>query len=97
MRASKLPRTTPYPQLQLHVLQIQAVAEVQQTESASSTKKLWGGRFTGATDPLMEKFNESLPFDKRMWQEDIRVQADSCFRHAVHAVSHDMLLKIVSM
>ena len=40
----------------------------------ASTKKLWGGRFTGKTDPLMEKFNESLPFDKRMWAEDIRVR-----------------------
>ena len=29
--------------------------------------KLWGGRFTGATDPLMEAFNESLSFDKRMF------------------------------
>lgn len=41
--------------------------------AAAEPKKLWGGRFTGATDPLMEKFNESLPFDKRMWSEDIRV------------------------
>ena len=41
-------------------------------------KKLWGGRFTGKTDPLMEKFNESLPFDKRMWAEDIRVRASPC-------------------
>jgi hypothetical protein len=40
---------------------------------SGSEKKLWGGRFTGKTDPLMEKFNESLPFDKRMWAEDIRV------------------------
>ena len=40
---------------------------------APAAKKLWGGRFTGKTDPLMEKFNESLPFDKRMWEEDIRV------------------------
>ena len=39
---------------------------------AQGTKKLWGGRFTGQTDPLMEKFNKSLPFDRRMWQEDIR-------------------------
>lgn len=39
---------------------------------ADAPKKLWGGRFTGATDPLMDKFNESLPFDKRMWAEDIR-------------------------
>lgn len=33
--------------------------------------KLWGGRFTGAVDPLMEAFNASLPFDKRMWRADI--------------------------
>ena len=36
-------------------------------------KKLWGGRFTGETDPLMEKFNESLPMDRRMYAEDIKV------------------------
>lgn len=35
------------------------------------TSKLWGGRFTGATDPLMEQFNASIGFDKRMWQADI--------------------------
>ena len=35
-------------------------------------KKLWGGRFTGATDPVFEKFNESLEMDKRMSQEDIK-------------------------
>lgn len=34
--------------------------------------KLWGGRFTGATDPLMEKFNASINFDKRLWQADIQ-------------------------
>lgn len=50
------------------LLQAQAAAA-----PPAEQKKLWGGRFTGATDPLMEKFNESLPFDKRMWAEDIRV------------------------
>lgn len=40
-----------------------------------ATPKLWGGRFTGKVDPLMEKFNASLPLDKRMWAEDIRVRA----------------------
>ena len=40
-------------------------------------KKLWGGRFTGATDPLMEKFNESISFDKRMWAEDIKACAST--------------------
>lgn len=36
-----------------------------------STTKLWGGRFTGKTDPIMEKFNNSLKFDKIMWREDL--------------------------
>jgi argininosuccinate lyase len=35
------------------------------------SSKLWGGRFTGKTDPLMEKFNASIHFDKRLWQVDI--------------------------
>ena len=30
------------------------------------------GRFSGETDPLMEQFNASLPYDKRMWREDIQ-------------------------
>ena len=33
--------------------------------------KLWGGRFTGATDPLMEEFNASIQVDKRMFKQDI--------------------------
>lgn len=52
--------------IQSRVLQQSGVAR-------SEPKKLWGGRFTGTTDPLMEKFNESLPFDKRLWKEDILV------------------------
>jgi argininosuccinate lyase len=34
--------------------------------------KLWGARFTGANDPLMEQFNASIGFDRRMWQVDIQ-------------------------
>ncbi|KAF3917807.1 hypothetical protein ABW20_dc0104530 [Dactylellina cionopaga] len=33
--------------------------------------KLWGGRFTGKTDPLMQMYNESLSYDKRMYAQDI--------------------------
>lgn len=36
------------------------------------SNKLWGGRFTGATDPLMEQFNASIHFDKRLWAVDIQ-------------------------
>jgi len=31
-----------------------------------------GGRFKGGTDPIMEKFNESISFDKRMWAQDLK-------------------------
>lgn len=33
--------------------------------------KLWGGRFTGATDPLMELYNASLPYDQKMYKADL--------------------------
>ncbi|NMA58242.1 argininosuccinate lyase [Clostridium cochlearium] len=33
--------------------------------------KLWGGRFTGEESKLMEDFNSSLSFDKRLYKEDI--------------------------
>ncbi|KAJ2612682.1 argininosuccinate lyase [Coemansia sp. RSA 1365] len=35
-------------------------------------KKLWGGRFSGGTDPLMEAFNESIHFDRRLYAADIQ-------------------------
>lgn len=34
--------------------------------------KLWGGRFSGSLDPLMEEFNASIDFDRRLWQADIQ-------------------------
>lgn len=34
--------------------------------------QLWGGRFTGETDELVYAFNQSLPFDRRLFFQDIR-------------------------
>ncbi|MDE2149583.1 MAG: argininosuccinate lyase [Gammaproteobacteria bacterium] len=34
--------------------------------------KLWGGRFTEATDAAVERFTESASFDSRLWRCDIR-------------------------
>jgi len=34
--------------------------------------KLWGTRFTKATDSLAHQFNASLSFDVRLYNEDIR-------------------------
>lgn len=36
-----------------------------------STQKLWGGRFTGETDPLMHLYNASLPYDYKMYKADL--------------------------
>ena len=36
------------------------------------TTKLWGGRFTGETDALMKQFNDSISFDIKLWEADIR-------------------------
>ncbi len=35
-------------------------------------QKLWGGRFEGVTDALIERLNNSLAFDARLWRQDIR-------------------------
>lgn len=37
--------------------------------------KLWGGRFDKEPAAIMEEFNASLPFDKRLFAEDITVSA----------------------
>ncbi len=35
------------------------------------THQLWGGRFSGSTDALMRRFNDSIGFDIRLWEADI--------------------------
>ena len=40
--------------------------------NASASGKLWGGRFSEATDPLMTAYNESIYFDKAFYSQDIR-------------------------
>ena len=42
-----------------------------ESSSNNAAPKLWGGRFTGKSDPVMEKFNNSISYDKIMWEEDI--------------------------
>lgn len=39
---------------------------------APAAGKLWGGRFTGALDPIMTQYNESLSFDRVFYSQDIR-------------------------
>ncbi len=34
--------------------------------------KLWGGRFVGQENELVDKYNSSITFDSRFWREDIK-------------------------
>ena len=40
-------------------------------QPSESSSKLWGGRFSGETDALVEAFNASIDFDRRLYREDI--------------------------
>ena len=39
--------------------------------TGGGSSKLWGGRFSGETDALVERFNASIDFDRRLYREDI--------------------------
>src|SRR5512145_1946886 len=34
-------------------------------------KKAWGGRFSGGTEPVMERFSSSIGVDWRLYRQDI--------------------------
>ncbi|HWR71879.1 MAG TPA: argininosuccinate lyase, partial [Nitrospirota bacterium] len=40
-------------------------------KKASKTAKPWGGRFTEATDRLVEEYTASIPYDWRLYPYDI--------------------------
>ena len=67
-KSMPMPTPTPVPD---------AVEENSETINEQSTApgavRLWGGRFSGTSsvDPRMDKLNQSLPFDKRMFAEDV--------------------------
>lgn len=45
--------------------------------------KLWGGRFSKATNAIMEAFNASIGFDWQLWEADIR--GSIAYAHAIAA------------
>src|SRR5216684_5316404 len=46
--------------------------------SDTPNKKLWGGRFTGATDQAFAEFNRSFRFDRRLFAVDVRASIAHC-------------------
>ncbi len=43
--------------------------------------RLWGGRFSGSMDAIMAVLNNSMPFDVRLWREDI--MGSIAYAHAI--------------
>lgn len=37
----------------------------------SDSNAMWGGRFAGGPSAVMQEINASIPFDKRLWKQDI--------------------------
>src|ERR687884_261174 len=44
----------------------------------SESKKLWGGRFRGETDPAFARYNRSFGFDRRLFEADVRASLAHC-------------------
>ena len=61
----------------------------QQNNSQTSNKKMWGGRFQQNTNELVEQFSESISFDARLYEHDIR----GSIAHATMLATVDMLNK----
>src|SRR3546814_11598779 len=40
--------------------------------------KLWGGRFAEGPSAVMREINASIPFDKRLWKQDLRGSVAHC-------------------
>lgn len=45
---------------------------------ASESGKLWGGRFVGAVDPIMDRFNSSISYDRHLWNVDVQGSKAYC-------------------
>src|SRR5512146_3435143 len=45
--------------------------KARQTKKTEKTTKPWGGRFTEATDRLVEEYTASIPYDWRLYPYDI--------------------------
>jgi len=53
------------------------------------TKKLWGGRFKQDTDALVNRFNASIEFDRRLYSYDIRGSIAHCRMLAAQGIIKD--------
>ena len=52
-------------------------------------EKVWGGRFKEGPDPALERFNASLPFDRRLYGQDIEGSKAHCRMLAKQGILSD--------
>ena len=45
---------------------------VEISNRTSNSNSMWGGRFAEGPAAVMREINASIPFDKRLWAQDIR-------------------------
>ena len=62
----------------------------------SGEKKLWGGRFGGATDEGFAAFNRSYGFDRRLLEADVRGSLAHCEGLRAAGVLSDEEARVVS-
>jgi argininosuccinate lyase len=53
------------------VLRSKTITERKTNSDHQKTNTMWGGRFAEGPAAVMREINASLPFDKRLWQQDI--------------------------
>ncbi|HBT78394.1 MAG TPA: argininosuccinate lyase, partial [Planctomycetaceae bacterium] len=64
-------------------------------QSPAGSGKAWGGVFTEATDYRVERFTESISFDRRLYEQDIRGSlAHATMLRAVGLLTDDELERI---
>src|SRR5687768_13311817 len=51
---------------------------VLRSNNMAESKKLWGGRFEGKTDPGFAAFNNSFRFDRRLFEADLVASISYC-------------------
>lgn len=62
---------------------------------AKKQKKAWGGRFEDSSNPLLDSFNASLSFDRRLYAEDIEgSMAHSRMLHKIGILKKSEMQKI---
>ncbi|KAM1184214.1 hypothetical protein ACFX13_013959 [Malus domestica] len=55
----------------MHKMEVRCAAQAQSTETKSKEAKLWGGRFEESVTDAVERFTESISFDKALYKHDI--------------------------